>query len=102
MLLAWSGVLAQRLARSERRRAQGRLKALLSPPAAQDTDFGPIPPVAAAIGSVAYREQMDHVWEMVNDLLSGDPVTFDAGGMGPASESGGVGDGGGGGGGESN
>ena len=89
-LLAWSGVLASRLARSERHRAQRRLRALLAMPAAHHNELGPIQPIAAAIGSVAFREEMDVVWEMVGDLVGGDPVTFDGGG----------GDGGGGGGGD--
>ena len=110
VLLAWSGVLAHRLSRSERTRAQRRLRALFTPPPSQDSPFAPIPPIAAALGAVAYREEMDHAWEMVNDLLSGDPITFDGGGgggggggdgggAGGGGESGGGGDGGGGGGG---
>jgi hypothetical protein len=108
VLLVWSGVLARRLSRSERTRAQRRLRALFAPPPSQDSSFAPIPPIAAALGSVAFREEMDHAWEMVNDLLSGDPITFDGGGSGSGGggEVGGVGggesgggDGGGGGGG---
>ena len=36
VLLAWSGVLAHRLSRSERTRAQRRLRALFAPPPSQD------------------------------------------------------------------
>ena len=102
VLLVWTGVLARRLDRSEGRSASQRLKRLLTPPAAKDSAFEPIPPIAAALGSVAFREEMDHVWEMVNDLLSGDSITFDPGGSGGGwggGGGGGAGDGGGDGGG---
>ena len=98
VLLVWTGVLARRLDRADGRRASQRLKGLLTPPAAKDSAFEPIPPIAAALGSVAFREEMDHVWEMVNDLLDGDSITFDPGGSGGGGGGGGGGDGGGGGG----
>jgi hypothetical protein len=93
-LLAWTGVLAQRLSRSERRTAAKRLKALLTAPAAQDSVFEPIPPIAHALGQVAYRQEIDIVHDIVSDVLSGDGVSVDLGG----GYEGGGGDGGGGGG----
>jgi hypothetical protein len=93
-LLAWTGVLAQRLSRSERRTAVKRLKALLALPPAQDSVFEPIPAIAHALGQVAYRQEMDIVHDIVSDVLSGDGVSVDLGG----GFEGGAGDGGGGGG----
>jgi hypothetical protein len=79
-LLAWTGVLAARLSRSERRTAVKRLKTLLTLPPAQDSVFEPIPPVAHALGQVAYRQEMDILHDIVSDVLSGDGVSVDLGG----------------------
>jgi hypothetical protein len=104
VLLAWTGVLARRLERSERSTARRRLKSLFTPVAAQHSALASIPPAAAALGAVAFREEMDQVGEMVNDLLSGDTITFDLSGGSLGGREGGAfgdaggGDGGGGGG----
>lgn len=94
-LLAWTGVLAQRLDRSERRTAVRRIKKLVALPAAQYSELEPISPLAHALGQVAYREEVDILQEVVGDFLSGDPMSvdlgggFESGGFGGGSDSGG-------------
>ncbi len=101
LLLAWAGVLQNRLTRSERRTMGKRLRLLLLDPEKAGAQHHEIPAVADALGRIAFDEQMDIVQEAVGDLLSGDAVTFDVGGGGGGGDGGGGGggDGGGGGGG---
>lgn len=92
-LLAWTGVLAQRLDRSERRSAARQIKKLLAPPPASHSELEPISPIAHALGQVAYREQIDFVQEVLGDFTSGNSISVDFGGgfSGGASDSGGDG-----------
>jgi hypothetical protein len=77
MFSAWTRVLAARLTRSERDSARKRLKRLITPPDPQHSDLPTIPPIAHAIGEVAYQQEAAIVREMIGDLLSGDTVTLD-------------------------
>ena len=98
-LLAWCGVLRQRLTRSELWHARHRIKELnglkKDPYVAMDVTS----PEVEALGRIAWREEMDILQEAIGDLVTGGPsdVTFDLGGGGDGGGGGG-GDGGGGGG----
>jgi hypothetical protein len=79
-LLAWTGVLAQRLDRSDRKAAARRIRKLMTPPEAQYTELEAIPPIARALGQVAFREEVDILQDIVGDFLSGDSIGVDLGG----------------------
>ncbi len=80
VVLAWTGVLAQRLSRSERRTAGRRLKDALRAPEARYSELDHDSPLGRAVGEVAYREQVDVLQEAIGDLVAGDSVTIDLGG----------------------
>ncbi len=78
MLLAWSGVLASRLSREERRIAARRLRKLVRSPELADSrqaslsGQAPEPEWVSALGRVAHEAQGDLLREAASDLLSGD------------------------------
>lgn len=77
VLLAWSGVLRQRLTRGERNSARQTLKRLLAAPDPNPGSVEPIPKFAAALGEVAFRQEVSMINELLTDVLSGDEATFD-------------------------
>ena len=96
-LLAWSGVLRQRLTRSELWHARHRIKQLNGLPQDRYVAMGVTTPEVEALGRIAWNEEMDILQEAIGDLLTGGPgdVTFDLGGGGDGGGDGGGGGGGG-------
>ena len=93
-LLGWSGVLRQRLTRSELWTARHRSRELSGLRADPYVPMQEVSAEAEAIGRIIWHQGMDIIQEAIGDLLTGGPgeVTFDLGGGGE----GGGGDGGGG------
>lgn len=77
VLLAWSGVLATRLSRSERTSARRRLTRMMKAPSAALTSPTPVDAITSALGQVVYRQEVHEVQSFVHALLTADGFPFD-------------------------